>query len=192
MRRASALALSALLVGGLAACGDDGEESQDEAGEEAEETETTDGSEGTTDDGGDGGDGSGDIDLDLDDIDLGALSEECRVITEASMAVANVFFGAEDEADVDFGTIAEAMAAFADEAPDEIAEDVALVAEAFSRFAEELGEIDLADPDALLDPEVAARMAEAAEVLDSEEFNEANERITAYVDEHCGDVDPTE
>lgn len=166
MRRLGALAFSALLAAGLAACGDD----DGGDGDALEDVDAT-----------DEGDGGGDD----EEPDLGelGLEGECEVFAEAALAFSGAFGGG--DSDADFGTLADAMQAFADDAPDEIADDLEVLADAYREFDDALGDVDLSDPNAFTDPEVQAALAEAGEVFNDPEVVEANENVTAFTEANC-------
>lgn len=164
MRRFGALALSALLVTGLAACGDDdggdGDALEDVGSDGGDDTTTT----------------EGDDEPDLGDL---GLAGECEVFAEAALAFGAAFGG--DDSEANFGDLADAMEAFADDAPDEIADDLSILADAYRDFDEALGDLDLSDPEAFSDP----RFAEAGAVFSDPAVVEASENVTAFTEANC-------
>jgi hypothetical protein len=187
MRGLGTLTLSLLLATGLVACGDDGDgggdaleleevegagdNDDDEGDDESDETTTTEGEE-SDDEGDDGG-----------DVDFGDLaSEDCDFLFEALTSFGTAFTG---EGDIDFQQIADAYSDFADVAPDDIADDVRTVADAFDEFAGAVGDIDLSDPNAFSDPEVAQRIADASQAFNTPEFNDANTAVTEFLATEC-------
>jgi hypothetical protein len=172
-RRIGSLLLAAMLAGGgLAACGDDGG-NDDEVG--LEEVDDNGSSDDTTDTTEDSGDDSSD-----ETFPAGAFgSEECQEVIEAFAAVGGVFSGT--DGDFNFGDLADGLDNLADRAP-EIGDDLELMAGAYREFADALGDdVDFTDPDIFTSPE----FAEAAAAFNSEEFSEASDRISAFMDDAC-------
>jgi hypothetical protein len=177
VRRIGAAALAAVLAMGLVACGDDGGDDDDVSLE---------GVEGS-DDGSGSGNGSGTEDTEPDDTDSTDLSvpdfgnlDECLEIAGAYASLSLAFFGgALGGEDVDVEQVIGQVEDVRDEAPDDVAEafDVALETyqEVFENLGGDLDAVDFLDPDT----------AEALEPLSSDEFNEANETVSAYLDEVC-------
>lgn len=186
-RRASAVLLALLLGAGVAACGgDDG--GSDDAVDQVDREH--DGSDNGSDDGGsdddddannddDGGfgddDGSSDDDVDIPDGIFG--SEECEELFEAFAAFGGVF---SDQGSADFGDLADGFDALAESAP-EIADDLEVMGNAYRGFSEAVGDADFSDPSTFLDPEVA----EASEAFSSDEFTEASDNVSDFMNEAC-------
>jgi hypothetical protein len=175
VRRIGAITLAAMLAVGLAACGDDGGDGDgdDVALEDVDGsgTEDTDGSEEETDDTAaeEGSD---------DDVDLGAFgSDECQDLIGALGGIGGLFSGDSDE--LDFGAFADAFEEI--DAP-EIEEDLQVLAEAYREIDEAIGDLDLTDPEAFTSPE----FQELALTLDNEQFTEASENVSAFMEDACG------
>ena len=176
-RRAGAVLLAIMLGAGLAACGDDGG-SDDDAVDQVDRdgTGSDDGDDGNTDDGNtDDGNTDDGEDIDLPEGIFG--SEECTEIIEAFGAFGGVFTGS---GDADFGDLADGFDAIAESAP-EIADDLETMADAYRDFDDALGDVDLSDPSIFQSGE----FLEAAESFNSEEFTEASENVSAFMDEAC-------
>ena len=188
MRLLGTIALSALLATGLAACGDDDDGGGGEAleleevpagdgGDDADDDESDDTT--TTTEGDDSGDDEGDDDGPL----FGELGEDCELLLEATTALGEAFSGT--GSDIDFDVIAQAYAEFAANAPEAVAGDAAILAEAFGQFAEALDGVDLNDPSSFQDPEIAARLTEAAQLFSDPAFIEANTNFTTFLTTEC-------
>ncbi len=78
------------------------------------------------------------------------------------------------------------LARLAADAPEEIADDLTTVANVLGAYYETLAAagVDLSDP-ATLTPEAVAAIEEAAAALDTPEFQDASNRITAWFEENC-------
>jgi hypothetical protein len=176
VRRIGAITLAAMLALGLAACGDDGGDGGDDVALEDVDgsgTEDTDGSEEETDDTAAEDEGGSD-----DDVDLGAFgSDECQDLIGALGGIGGLFSGDSDE--LDFGAFADAFEEI--DAP-EIEEDLQVLAEAYRQIDEAIGDLDLTDPEAFTSPE----FQELALTLDNEEFTEASENVSAFMEDACG------
>jgi hypothetical protein len=174
VRRIGAIALAAMLASGvLAACGDDGGDDGDgvaleDVDDSGSATEDTDGSEDESD-----GESTDDT-----DVDLGAFgSEECQDLIGALTGIGGIFTG--DDTEFDFGEFADAFEEI--DAP-EIEEDLSTLADAYRQLDEALGDVDLTDPSAFTSDE----FLEASEELNTQEFTEASERVSAFIEDACG------
>jgi hypothetical protein len=172
MRRAAAVGLALVLAGGaLGACsgGDDSE------GVALEDNTTTTGDSGTdtTSDG-------SDVSL-PDNFDFG--NENCTELVAAVSGLAGAFTGSDSEqATLDFGAFADALDQFADSAPDDIRDDLGTLSDAYRQIDDELGgPLDLSDPEVFTSPE----FAQIGEQFNSEEFTQANENVTSFIESEC-------
>lgn len=176
-RRAGAVLLAMMLGAGLAACGDDGG-SEDDAVDQVDRdgNGSDDGDDGNTDDGSsDDGNTDDGEDIDLPDSIFG--SEECAEIFEAFSAFGAVFSG---QGSSDFGDLADGFDAIAESAP-EIADDLETMADAYRAFDDAVGDADLSDPSVFQ----SAEFLEASEAFNSEEFDEASDNVSAFMNEAC-------
>lgn len=74
--------------------------------------------------------------------------------------------------------------AMAEAAPDEIRDDMAVIAEELAAFYAALAEVDL-EPGAIPTPAQAEALAELAEVVDQERFDEAAAEVSAWFEDNC-------
>lgn len=171
-------ALAALLLTAAACGGDDDDESaaatqapaataepSDTTSDTSEESEDTEESEETEGDVPEGFSGS----------------EECRELVGLGAKVTQALGGAGG----DLEDTQEFMDAFADDAPEEIREDFQVIAEAYGKIAEALEGVDLSSGEQP-DPEAMAELQQLSTELDQPRIQEANENITAWVEENCG------
>lgn len=114
--------------------------------------------------GDDGGDGGGDSGGDSG----GSAEDFCSVGDDLDA------FGASEEIDND--AFQSALDDAVDAAPDEIKDDVETVRSAFE-------DVDLADPEALADPELQEKFT-------APEFKEASENLEEYVNKNCEPTTP--
>jgi hypothetical protein len=139
----------------------------------------------SSDEDGDGG-GSSDDGGD-DDVDLGDLSGDCLRAAQAMGAVIAIAFGG---GDTDIDEAREQLEELADNAPDELEDDFDTVAEYYEAYAEALEDAgyDPEDPpsSAAEQQRMAAALGEALEELDDEEFQEASDNVSEWLDEECG------
>ena len=180
LRRFGALAVAFTLVGAGAACGGDDD---DEAADET--TTTTEESNSSDEDSGDEDSGGEDIGLDTGAVDFGNL-DECLQFAGAYASLGLVFlggaFGGETE-DIDVDEIISEVQAVADEAPDDVKDAFETVLETYQEVFDNLEDAgaDLNDAFDFTDPDVA----EAMEPLNGDDFNEANNEVSAFLDEQC-------
>ena len=176
-RGAALLLVTALAFGGLAACGGD-----DDDGDDAVELEDA-GSAGSADDGGsDDEDATGDVE-DLDDV-AGLFGEGCGDFVAVYSALGGAIAGAFDE------DAAEELAGFVADAPEAIRDDLEVVTSAYRDYADALADagFDPDDPSSFdpSDADAIEAFTEAAESLDTEEFQEATAAIDEFVGDNCG------
>ena len=184
LRRFGALAVALTLVGAAAGCGDDDSGSDEDS---AEETTTTE-EEGSEDEGSESEDedSSGDVDLDSGAVDFGNL-EECLEFAGAYASLGLVFlggaFGGEGAEDIDVDEIIGEVEAVASEAPDDVQDAFDTVISTYQDVFENMEDagVDLNDAFDFTDPD----LAEAMEPLNSDDFNEANNEVSAFLDEQC-------
>jgi hypothetical protein len=114
------------------------------------------------------------------------MDEDCA---EAVAAFASVSAGAGaafSGGDSDLEDSLEAFQAYAEVAPDEIQDDMEVLAEAYGEFIEAIVDSGYDASSGEAPPD---EVMEALEDLDSEELSAANERISAYFENECGDLD---
>jgi predicted small secreted protein len=171
LRRIMALLVLGSLL--LAACGGD-----DGGSDEADGGGATTGGDVGEVTGGDGGDGDGDVGI----FDAG----RCAEVVAAMASAANAIPAAMSGSAADLEQSVEAMQAFAAEAPEEIREDFQLLAEAYARIGQALADSGY-DPASGQPPsaEAMAALQEAGAELNTEEFQAASERISAYFEAEC-------
>jgi hypothetical protein len=176
--RAILLAALAALLLTAAACGGDDDESAaatqapaataepsdttSDTNEESEDTEESEESEGDLPEGFSG-------------------SEECRELVGLGAKVTQALSGTGGDLD----DTQEFLDAFADDAPEEIREDFQVIAEAYGKIVEALEGVDLSSGEQP-DPEALAELQQLSTELDQPRIQEANENITAWVEENCG------
>ena len=109
----------------------------------------------------------------------------CAEIAQAMAAAAAA--AVPQATDGDLGSSVEQLEAFAAAAPEEIRDDMQMVAEGYALIAEALEEAGY-DPTSGQPPtaEQAAALTAVAEQLDSEEFQAAADRVSAYFEAGCG------
>lgn len=171
----------------LAAACSSSDDSGDEDDETAAPTTTeADGSDETaaptpTEADGGGDDDGGDVDLG----DLGVLSsDDCLA---ASQSIAAAFSGGFGQF-IDPDEIADAFDQLGAAAPSDIADDLDEIGNTLAEFynvLQDAGIEDLSDPSAFADPEIAQKIADAAEELDTDAFNEAADNVDAWFTENC-------
>jgi hypothetical protein len=169
MRPLGALALSLALVTGLAACGDD-----DSEGSSDETTTTTESSgDETTTTAGDGGE-----DVDVDDVFTGDCAEIGQSFSEAAAGIGT---GA------DPSEIGDLYGAVADATDGEVSEAWRTFGDAIESVFQELEDqgIDLSDPNAFSDPEVAQQVGTAFAAMSSEELTAASTTIQEWIAGGC-------
>lgn len=155
MRRILGLAMAALLAFGVAACGGDDSSSSNDT------------SAGSDDGGGgDGGDGGG---TDAD-IAAGFVDEDCQFLLAGLFA--NPAAATDEET-------ANQLAAVADKAPEEIQGAMEILSSGYAQMTEALEDVDASDPQAY-----AEALAGLEDVFD-EEYEEASQTVSDYVDENC-------
>lgn len=146
------------------------------------------------DDKDDGGISAGvdaDVDADVEDA-LGAFTKECAQLVQAyAGAYANVGSVMAGTATEELEKAAEYFSEIAGALPKEIRADFAVFAEAYNEFAKAVVEadIDFADPTSI-DPQAFAKLEGLTEKLESAEVEAASERISAYLEDKCGDGSP--
>ena len=131
-------------------------------------------------DSGDGGSDSDGIELPTDVGDILGLSDECEAIANVFLSMSSAFLGG-DALDADLGSLAGL--------PGDLQDDAALVVEVVNELyagLDSLG-IDLSDPAALasIAGDQAAEFGELADSLDTAEFEEASENLSAYAEAEC-------
>jgi hypothetical protein len=174
--RAILLAALAALLLTAAACGGDDEESA--AGTQAPaataEPATTEAADTTSDE-------SEESESTEESGTPNLANEDCRELVGLGTKVSQALGGTGG----DIEQTQEFLDAFADDAPEEIREDFRVIAEAYGKIAEALEGVDLtegAQPDA----EALAKLQQLSTELDQVRLEEANDNITAWVDENCG------
>ena len=172
--RAILLAALAALLLTAAACGGDDDESaaSTQAPAAAATTDSSDAAETTSESEEDS------------DAPNAVESEECRELVGLGAKVTEALGGA---AGGDVEDTQEFLDAYADEAPEEIRDDFKVIAEAYGKIAEALERVDVSSG-AQPDPEALAKLQALASELDQPRLEEANENITAWVNENCGGV----
>jgi hypothetical protein len=113
-----------------------------------------------------------------------AGSAECRELVELGTKVSQALGGTGGP---ELENTQEFLDEFADEAPEEIRDDFQVIAEAYGKIAEALQDVDVS-AGAQPDPEALAKLQELSQELDQAELEEANQNITAWVEENCGTV----
>jgi hypothetical protein len=181
-RRIAALALGALLVTGLAACGDEGDGDEDVVLEDIGASSAGD----DPDDGDDREQEGTDTTVTTDPAD-GPI-EGCEEFSAAFEDLGNTIGAGFGEFGEDDG--GEAIAAFSElveEAPEEIRDDLQLFADAFQAYAAalEASGFDTDDPSSI-DPDAAAELGELGEIFSDPEFLAASEAIEEFVASGCG------
>jgi hypothetical protein len=126
-----------------------------------------------------GGD-DGDIRFPTDVGNIPGLSDECEAIVNVFLSVGSVFFG---------GGPTDANLSSFDELPGNLREDAAVVLGALDELYTELDKlgVDLSDPQAFtsLTQEQAAELAQIGEKLETPEFNEASDNLSAFAEAEC-------
>jgi hypothetical protein len=115
----------------------------------------------------DGGGDSGGTDA---DIAAGFVDEDCQFLL-AGLFANPAAAGDEETADQ--------LAAIAEKAPEEIQDAMEILSNGYAQMAEALQDVDASDPQAY-----AEAMAGLESVFD-EEYEEASDTVTDYVDENC-------
>ena len=112
----------------------------------------------------------------------GLVDEDCEFLLAGSFLnpLGSVTSGQADDLD----DVASQIQAIADEAPDEIADAMETLAAGYAAMIEAFGDIDLSNPQSLADPEVQGRLDDLEDVFD-EEYEEAGEEVSAYIQENC-------
>ena len=119
------------------------------------------------------------------DTSVAGLSEGCQDLANMSQEFAKALSAAgADGPDADMEATAEAFEAFAERAPEEIQDAYKTVAAAFAQYAAALEGVDLSSGETP-DPATIAKLAKAAQSLDSEELTQANTQIGTWVSENC-------
>lgn len=194
MRFRSLVALFAALVLFVGACGGDDDESADDGGDTTEESQdnadtgdagdTADDAGDTGDEGDQGDDGDDSAGLDIPE---GADLGECGFLVDFAESMGgnpmSMFAGDGMQ------SMAEGLASAADKAPSEISEDLHVMADGFGEVAEAMDglELDFSDPQNM-DPEVMEKMTTAMESMNTAEFQEASENVTAWMQDACPDL----
>jgi hypothetical protein len=195
LRRIGAVAFSALLLTGLAACGDD-DGGSDDAGVNLEDadnggTDTTSSDESSSDDSSSGDSSSDDSSSgdsnDAGDVISGAFSDGCGDFANAYsalLAAAGGAFAGEDSSDAE-----EVLQQAIDDAPDEIADDIQTIADAYDEYIQALEDsgIDFSDPSSIdpSDIDNLEELASAAEIFNDSDFQEASNNLNDFVANNC-------
>jgi hypothetical protein len=157
-----ALTLAALMIFGVAGCGDD-EKADDTTELESDGSKASDTTEADSNDSSSSDSSSDEPDLsDLGDMDLGNL-DECMTVAATYAGLAMSALGGEEAAKEALSQLDELKT----ELPSDLEDDLDVIAEAYGEVADK-GIIDGAD------------------ALDSDEFNEADANIQAWLEETCG------
>jgi hypothetical protein len=182
----AALVAGALLTA-FSGCSDDGGDQAEDTTTTTEEevTTTTEGDEETTTTEGD--DDTDSTVGDVGDFDFGNF-DDCIAFASAYGGIALSFLGLStgaEEADID--TLLGDLEEVRGQLPGDAQDALDLVLSTFQEVGEGLAEagIDLSDPNAITDPDVAQELVEITAPLSDPEFNEANETVTAALDELC-------
>ena len=136
---------------------------------------------GGDDEGGGGGDGVGDGAIGV--FDSAECLEATQAMAAAASAVPQSFSG--DAAGLE-DSVAQ-LQAFAEAAPDEIREDLVTIYEGYASVAQAFADSGF-DPTSgeAPPPEVITALQTAAAELDAQDFREAIDRVSAWVDSECG------
>ncbi len=165
MRRAGAIALTAVLSLGLVACGGGSDDTA------ADPTTTT----------------AEDPNTESTDVDLSDFTGECAdfvsAFAGASASIGAAFSGAPG---ADLEAAADYFTDVSDKLPKEIRADFAIFAEAYTSFAQAItdADIDFSDP-STMDPEKLAALEGLSESFSAPEVEEATANIQAYMDANC-------
>jgi hypothetical protein len=110
-------------------------------------------------------------------IDAAQCAEVAAAMSEAAQSMPDVFTG--NTADLDQSL--EQLRAFAEAAPEEIRADLQTVVEGYAKIVEALQQAGY-DPASgqAPPPEVVAALTQASQELDSQEFKDASDRVSAY------------
>lgn len=169
------LAMAAVIALVAAACGDSGSS----IGDADEAPEATSG--GLFGD--DGGDGDDQPPVTVGNIP--GLSGECEALINVFLSMGTIFTGG------DFSGVN--MDAFND-LPGDLQDDAATVVDTLNAYAQGLQDlgVDLSDPQAFvnLTPAQQAAFGGLAESVDSDEFNDAADRLSAYGEAECDQFAP--
>ena len=173
--------LSVVLVFSLlaSACGDDDSESAVPT-TGAPVATTGDSGSGDADDGDDGGDFG-----DVGELPGVLSSNDCLA---TATALASAFSGGlSSDGTFDPEGIADSFDRLSELAPSEIQGDIVVMADGLGLFFSVLdaNNIDLGDPASMAAPGVAEAMEEAAEALDSADFEEASDNVNAWFESMC-------
>lgn len=167
----------------LGACGDDDDSASAGDDVSADEDSASDGDDASDDSSDDPDDTASDDDDSDDDSgspDVGALTGDCAFLGEFADSGLDEAF---DEADpftdggAGFQALAEEFQEVADAAPGEIEEDFQTLAALMQEMAKAFADVDLSDPESF-DPS-------AFEDFDEAKFEEAGQRIEAWMRENC-------
>ena len=136
---------------------------------------------------GGGGDDAQDPSDDGDDGDLPVIlsSDDCLA---AASALASAFSGGMTaEGTFDPEGIEDAFNQMSEFAPSEIKDDLAVMANGIGQFYSilEAAGVDFDDPSALAAPGVMEALEEASAYLDSTEFEEASDNVSAWFESEC-------
>jgi hypothetical protein len=173
MRRITGLAMAALLVLGVTACGSDDDTSTDEPTTTAGDGDTT-----TTEGADDGGDDGGTDTA----VGLGLIDEDCQFLLAG--AYLNPLAALVPGTDADIDDNSAKFEAIAAEAPEEIQDAMATISEGYAELAEAFEDVDLTDVQSFSDPEVQAAMQDLQSVFD-DDYQQAAQALSDYISDNC-------
>jgi hypothetical protein len=182
VKTVTALAVVVLLLAGLTACSKKDDSS----------VGTAEGSTTTTEAGASGsGSGAGLPDLgDLGDLEGaeelldGMLGEGCLAASSYFVMTGLAGFAALGGlTDADVAEYEQTLQELAGDLPAELRGDIEVVSEAYSQYFDAF--TGLPEGANLFDPAISSQLEEAGKVIDTPEFNEANGRITAWLEQNC-------
>jgi len=173
MRRIGAAAMVLALLGGVGACGDDGDE-------DAAEPTTTEGSDDettTTEE-------SDDSDSDSGSNGVFGNLEDCVEFATAFGSLSLAFLGGTAGGEeFEPEQVIDQMDAVAEDAPDAVQDAIELVVETYQQVFDNFQDAELSFDDAT---DLASQeFAEAIEPLNDADFNEASTVVSDYVAEEC-------
>lgn len=202
-RRLSALVMVGAL--GLAACGSSGGAASSEGGAATTAAASSDASTKASDatatsadttaasSGGSSGGSSGDMGKAMVAAFKALEKGDCGKATSLvdSFDVSDAAFSGGQALET-FGELGKALEKLADDGPSELRADFATMAKGMTAMGELFKELDLSDPtkmaEVMKDPAKAAKFEELGKTLDSAEFTGASERISAWIDSKCPEL----
>jgi hypothetical protein len=169
------LLLAGVMVFGITACG--GGSDEDESSSKAESSATV---PTASEDDASGGGGSSSDGLSVSDF----LDSDCAdAVAAYTSIVASSFGGSAMLSDEEKQKMEDGIAELEGKVPAELEDDISFIADAFQSYFEALGDMDLSDM--VNNPGKAKEIEAAGEKLDSAQFQQAQENVEDFFEQHC-------